>query len=185
MDTTIANKSYSIGHPLVEALAELKLVNAMLYVLPTKWGDFSPYDYATQFISYIDVAINDNHPKKYEVYFQEIAESMETQSPFIAAGTDHNNILSFDSNKDFLLLHAHTSKLYSLLVKARNQLEIESRELSINMISILEFISSKMPIFIKWLWQFVKMYSSNDEGKLVSKAKIVLWDEQKIKELNT
>ena len=181
----LGGKIYRLGHPLSIFFAEMANVQAHLFCLPLNWGDFSPYEYAVQLLYYIEEIITSASPRDKEIFIQEISESMEKQEAFISESIDPKfRISSIEANKDFMVLHAAAVKLLSACIGAHDYIEIENKELSPNLLYILGKIAKVLEIFNSWLYAFVKVYSLNEDGKLLTEAKVVLWDLDKIKSLN-
>lgn len=184
MQTTIAGKLYSLGHPLPLALISLQQTIALTYCIPTKWGDFNPHEYAAQFLGFIQQALYSNTPRSFELSIQEIAAAMEQQIPFISDRDVVLNIKSSEMNKDFLLLSASAAQFRAQCTAAHAQISIESKDLSQNTLYILERIIEHLNTFILWLNRFVSMYSTNKDGNFDAMSILTPWTYEKIKELN-
>lgn len=181
----LGGKTYKSNHPLSVFLVDLLETQARLFCIPKDWGDFTPYQYAVQLLYYIEAAINDQNPRDKEIYIQEIVETIEKQSKFINDGASVKSMISsVDQNKDFMLLLASVRRAHASCTNAYSYIELESKELSPNLLYILEKTMEALDVFEAWVEAFFKVFSFNEEGKMIKDARVSLWDIETVKGLN-
>jgi hypothetical protein len=181
----LGGKDYRESHPLFHFYATLVKAQSLLFAFPKKWGDFAPHEYAVQFLYGIEDALKSSNPKSKELFLQEISESIEKQTVFISEAADLKlNIASTEQNKDVMLLLGTMYEVLHACVSAKDHIELENKDLSQNLLYILEKITEYLYVFMEWVRAFVYVFSMDESGKLYAQAKASLWDLEKVKRLN-
>lgn len=185
LELKLGGKVYRESHPLFHFYATLIKAQSLLYAFPKKWGDFTPHEYAIQFLYGIEDAIKSHNPKSRELFLQELSETIEKQIVFISEAVDLKlSIASTEQNKDMILLLGTMYEVLHACVSAKDHIELENKELSQNLLYILDKIIIYLYVFIEWVRAFVRVFSMDESGNLYAQAKVILWDLEKVKRLN-
>jgi len=186
IDISIANKNYSVNHPLYMFIATLHDVQAKVFCLP-KWNDFEPIEYTKQLLYYIEEAINAVNPKHQEPYVKELTTYLEVQLDFLTNGLKQfkfDYITSTIQNHEFFELKAAVEQCVYYCAVAHERIKYEASNTSPNILFALEFSLPSLYMLSKLFYSFAWVYSTNDEGAVIDKAKLHLLDEDSLKKLN-
>jgi cob(I)alamin adenosyltransferase len=184
--TKLGGKTFRKGHPLVQYSAALDVVQGFTTALPKAWGDYKPRELLQELMFRLGAAVGGRTPKDQEIALQEIGILMESQIEYISG-----SLASLDSfircteyNKDLQVLRASIREAEVRCVAARDHLELEAKELSENTIYMLEKASKALNSTSDWVFAFVWVYSTNEDGRILPDGKWTPWDESVFIELN-
>ena len=182
----LAGKLYNKNHPLVFYYNSLSYVQGSLYCLPTSWGDFEPREYANQLIGYMIRSLEDRTPRSTEMYIQELSTWMVNQVEYISGGlTKYEGIIGTnDQNQEFSRLRTDIMMAESYCLAAKSYIELNEKETSPNLLHMLKVNAAALETMAEWLYSFFWVYSTEENGRVLNKLRIVLWDEDKIKTIN-
>jgi cob(I)alamin adenosyltransferase len=184
--TKLGGKTFRKGHPIVQYSAALDVAQSFTYAVPKAWGDYKPRELLQELLFRLGAAVGGRTPKDQEIALQEIGILMESQIEYISG-----SLASLDSfircteyNKDLQALRAAVREAEVRCVAARDHIELEAKEISENMLYMLEKAAKALNIASDWVFAFVWIYSTNQDGRLLTDAKWVPWDDSVFIELN-
>lgn len=180
-DTTFCGKIYRKGHPLSLYSAALERALCYTYHIPAKWGDFLPRDIMQELMFSLIESIRGKNPKAYDMPVQELVSLMMSQVEHVAGGIQKpsNHLVPTSFNFEILSLVAALREAEARCVAARDQVELEARDTSPNLLYILEKSMAALNLSAKWCAAFAAVYSSSDNGKLIAGAVWQPWPDSK------
>jgi cob(I)alamin adenosyltransferase len=187
-DTKLGGKTYRKGHLLVGYSAALDTAQAWTTALPESFYEFAPRSVMQETLFRLGAVIGSRSPKQQELALQEIGTMMERQIDFIAT-----SLPSLDSfirctatNQSIQCLRAAVREAEHRCVAARDQIELEAKDTSPNLLYMLERSMVLLNIASDWVFAFVWLRTTvADTGKIASEDRWVPWTESKITELNS
>jgi cob(I)alamin adenosyltransferase len=185
-DTKLGGKSYRKSSLLVQYSSALDLANSCSTALDEKWGDFIVRDTLQELLFRLGATIGGRAPKGQELAVQEIAALMETQLQYITGGLKplDSFLRATPKNSGLHFLRAVIRQAETLCVAAHDQIELESRDTSEQLLYGLLFSARALNIASDWVFGFVWLHSTDELGAVTSEDKWVPWSDDKIRGLN-
>lgn len=185
--TKLGGKAYRKGHPLVQYMSALDVAQCNTSCIAKNWGDFAPRELLQELIFRLSAAVGSRKPKDQEVALQEIGILMESQIEHIAGG-----LASLDSfircteyNVELQRLRTSIREAEVRCVAARDHIELEAKDISENLLYMLERSMKALNIASDWAFAFVWVYSTEENGRLIQGAKWKPWSDETFVEMNT
>lgn len=185
-DTKLGGKLFRKGHPIVQYCSALDMVQSYTDAVPEVWGDFAPRELIQELLFRLGAAIGSRTPKNQEIALNEIGLLMENQIDHISGGLDtlDSFIRCTEYNRNLQRLRAVLRDAETKCVAARDHIELEAKDISENMLYMLEKAIKVLNIASDWVFAFVWTYSTEENGRLIKGAKWVPWADDKFLEMN-
>jgi cob(I)alamin adenosyltransferase len=179
-------KDYRKAHPVVAYTGSLDTAQAFTTALPRAWGDFEPRTLAQEVLFRLGAVMGSRKPKDQELALQELSAHMEKQIEFISGG-----LVALDSfirvderNAELQQLRAFVRAAEVAAVAAHDYTQLEAKETSENIIYMLKISSAVLNVFSDWVFAFVWLMSTEENGRVPTALKWVPIDEEKLRSLN-
>ena len=184
--TTAGGKHYRKGHALIEYSASLDLAQGLTTGLPLVWGTSEPRSMMQELLFRLGAVVGSNKPKEQEIPLQEIGMYMEAQIDIIRSGLKPLDtfIRCSEVNAGFQQLRAMLRDAETKCIRARDQIEIESADVSPNLIHMLGKSSKALNIASDWVFAFVWAFSVDENGVVPSDLCWEPWSIERIAGLN-
>lgn len=185
-DTKLGGKTYRKAHPIVSYIGALDIAQSFTDALPRAWGDFTPRVTAQEVLFRLSAAVGSRTPKDQEMALQELSAHMEKQIEFISGGLHaiDSFIRTEERNAELQRLRAFVRAAEVAAVAALDFIQLESKETSENLLYMLNLSKAVLNVLGDWIFAFVWLMSTEENGRVPSALKWIPMDEEKIKMLN-
>ena len=185
--TKLAGKTYRKSHALVAYSAALDTAQGLTVALPEEMGTAQPQNVIQEVLHRLGAVIGARLPKEHELAMQEMGQFMEKQIATIAGGLPalDSFIRCTDGNVELHQLRSALREAECRCVAAWDQVNIESKDTSPQLLYMLEKSMTLLNIASDWVFCFMWMASTNPvSGKVSSSTRWIPWTEEKIRSLN-
>lgn len=185
-DTVLGGKIYRKSHPLVKFCGALDLAQAHSVALPVSWDMFEPREILQELLFRLGAVAGSRNPREQELAIQEIGVLMESQIEFISSSVE-----PLDSFLRVTLITTGVHKLRTAVraaevsaIEARDRFEVESKDLSENLIYMLDCSIKVLNIASDWVFAFIWALCVQEDGTLIKGTSWKPWTEEKVRSLN-
>lgn len=185
-NTKLSGKSFRKSHPVIEYLGNLDEAQAFTTAIPQSWGDYQPRDLIQELLFQLSAAVHSRKPKEKELVVQELSRYMEKQIEYISGGLHplDSFLRCHELNADLQRLRVFVRTAERAAVRARDFIELDPKETSENLLYALNYSAAALNILSDWVFAFLWLFSTEENGRVNKQVKWVPMDEEMIRSLN-